>query len=411
MKFKPIYLLIIVIVITSFFVWQNFDNTDDNNHPGTAEALSRDTVKEVKITPNSTYGMLMEQAGIAYSDAQAILVAAEDIYDLTSIRVDRSFFLYFNPVTDDFKQLVYQIDSEDELVASSYSCETTDEEEGSTETQKCWRAEKKAIEYEVQEKTVSGEIETSLYQWALDNNIDIRAIIDLAEAYQWTIDFAIDPKVGDTFTFIYQERYRDGEYKMPGQILAAKYINSGTEYRIFYFKENEDNEGHFDQNGISVEKDLLKAPIHYSYISSGYTTGLRCLESYGLCTNHRAIDYVAAIGTPIRAVGDGTVISAGWNSGGYGNMVKIRHNDTYTTLYGHMSKILVSYGDKVKQGDIIGKVGSTGLSTGPHLHYEIIKHGTKINPLTLELPPGEPIKDENMERFFQEIERFQEILK
>jgi murein DD-endopeptidase MepM/ murein hydrolase activator NlpD len=155
---------------------------------------------------------------------------------------------------------------------------------------------------------------------------------------------------------------------------------------------------------------FLKAPVAFKYISSGYTTGTRVVMEIGLSGPHRAIDYAAAIGTPIRAVGDGTVTFAGWSSVGYGYLTSIRHNGTYSTNYAHQSKIAVRVGQKVKQGDIIGYVGSTGYSTGPHLHYEMVKHGAKIDPLKEILPPGKPIAEENQERFFSEKAKYDEML-
>jgi murein DD-endopeptidase MepM/ murein hydrolase activator NlpD len=155
---------------------------------------------------------------------------------------------------------------------------------------------------------------------------------------------------------------------------------------------------------------FLKAPVEFKYISSGFTTGLRYIEAFNVSTGHRAIDYAAETGTPIRAVGDGTITFAGWDSRGYGNMVSIRHNSTYSTNYAHQSKMAVKNGQKVKQGDIIGYVGSTGFSTGPHLHYEMLKNGAKINPLQEILPPGQPIKEENRERFFGEVEKYKGLM-
>ncbi|MFA7377713.1 MAG: peptidoglycan DD-metalloendopeptidase family protein, partial [Patescibacteria group bacterium] len=254
--------------------------------------------------------------------------------------------------------------------------------------------------------TKRGVISSSLYQAALDQDIDERAVIAIADAFQWTIDFAMDPRVDDSFTFIYEERYLDGKYVMPGEVKAAKYINDGTPYYIYYFAENEDNVGFFDEDGNSVQKMFLKAPVAFKYISSGFTTGLRYVKEFNVSTGHRAIDYAAPLGTPIRAVGDGTITFAGWN-GSYGYMVSVRHNGTYSTNYAHMSKMAVGKGNKVKQGDVIGYVGSTGFSTGPHLHYEMVKNGVKINPLAEVLPPGEALKGESLERFKTEIASWQ----
>ena len=397
MKNIKIYLILILIAIIAVFLILNNNtklNSENINIPEVP--IITDRIEKIEITPNSTFGGLMGDNGVPGTVTQAILEASEEVYDLTKIRTDRSLDLYYDINTDEFKKLAYQIDTEEELFVTLINNE--------------WLAEKKAIPYEIRLRISEGTIATSMYQVALDQVIDIRAIIELADAYQWTIDFAIDPRVGDTFKFIYEERYRDGQYVMPGKIFASKYINDGTEHRIYYFEEHEENKGYFDPDGNSVQKMFLKAPIQYKYISSGFTTGLRCLEAFNLCTNHRAIDYAAPLGTPIRVVGDGTVVFAGWNSGGYGNFTSIRHNGTYTTNYAHQSKIIVKYGQKVVQGDIIGYVGSTGLSTGSHLHYEMVKNGVKIDPRYEILPPGEKIKEENMERYNSEIEEWKNQL-
>lgn len=357
----------------------------------------------VAIGDGATYGGLMEEAGIAAGIANAIYEAAEEKYDLVKIRVGRKLEFTYEKDTDELKEFCYKIDSEDELVVRNemYFNETA--------TSSVWKAEVRAIDYEVKVVAREGEVKTSMYEAALENEIDERAIIELANAFQWTIDFAMDPRVGDKFKFVYEERYLDGEYKMPGKVLAGYYINDGEKYEVYYFEETEDNIGYFDAEGNSVQKMFLKAPVAFKYITSGFTTGARYIKAFNMSTGHRAIDYAASYGTPIRTVGDGTVIFSGWN-GSYGNMVKVRHNGTYQTNYGHMSKIAVKYGAKLKQGDVIGYVGSTGLSTGPHVHYEMVKDGAKINPLREVLPPGKAIAEENRERFFQEVEKYQGIL-
>ena len=221
-------------------------------------------------------------------------------------------------------------------------------------------------------------------------------------------------RTGDYFKFIYEERYLDGEYVMPGDILVAKFINDGREYKAYYLDraqldENNSVGGYYNENGESMQKIFLKAPVSYKYISSGFTTGLRYVQAFDVSTKHRAIDYAAPYGTPIKAVGDGTVVHASWN-GGYGNFISIRHNSTYTTNYAHLSKYAVSYGQKVVQGQTIGYVGSTGFSTGPHVHYEMVKHGTKINPQTEDFPSTDGVAEEDQEAFNKIIEKYKEQL-
>jgi len=404
---KVFLFLIIPILAISLYWWNSShaqvedESLEGDNFTEVKEEIEipekKDRVLSVEIVDGSSYGELMGTASITPAVAMEIYDASIDVYDMAKIRVGRFINLFFDKDTDEFKKLNYQINVEEEL-------NVTKNENGE------WLARVDAIEYEIREKVAKGEVKSSMYAAALENGIDERAIIELANAFQWSIDFAMDPRVGDTFQFVYEELYLDGEYIMPGSVLAGKYVNDGQEYTVYYFEESEDNKGYFDEDGNSVQKMFLKSPVEFRYISSGYTTGNRVVMEIGLYGPHRAIDYAAALGTPIRAVGDGTVAFAGWSSAGYGNLTSIRHNGTYSTNYAHQSKFAVKVGQKVKQGDIIGYVGSTGYSTGPHLHYEMVKNGAKIDPLKEILPPGEPIKEENRARFFEEIKKFQDMM-
>jgi len=402
---KIVYIIgLAVIVIAGFLFLIKYSFNYQSNRVDDL-ALNKSEIGDieqlVEIISGATFGVLMAENNIDQITNQTIYEVAQDVYDLTTIRAGKYLELYFDRVGNDLIRLVYKIDSEDEIIVVK---------DLSQMSQGDWRAIKQPIPYVVKEKTESGEVKSSMYQAALDNDIDERAIIELADAFQWSIDFAMDPRVGDTFKFVFEERYLEGEYIMPGKILAGQYINAGEKYELFYFEESEENKGYFDVEGNSVQKMFLKAPVAFKYISSGFTTGLRYVQAFDVATGHRAIDYAAATGTPIRAVGDGTVTFAGWSSAGYGYLTSIHHNGTYSTNYGHQSRIIVKYGQKVKQGEVIGYVGSTGFSTGPHLHFEMVKNGVKVNPLREVLPPGKPILEENRERFNLEIDRYVKIL-
>ena len=355
--------------------------------------------KTIEVVSGSTYGILMEQAGIGGTDAATVFEAAEEIYDLSNVRIGREIELMFDRESGVFICLVYQIDSEEILEVIRR------ERFGEGE----WVAERKEIPYEVSVRTVEGTIESSLYESALAQDIDERAIIALADVFQWEIDFVMDVRKGDSYRFIYEERFLNGEYVMPGKVLAAKYINVDKPYYAFYFEDNDNEWGYYDEKGGSVERLFLKTPASFKYISSGFTTGQRYISAFDVYTGHRAIDYAAPIGTPVRTVGQGTVVFAGW-AGSYGYKVSVRHNSTYTTNYCHLSKMLVSYGQKVAQGQTIGKVGSTGFSTGPHLHYEMVKYGTKINPLKEEFPSVDPVPEEELERYLESIQEYKKQL-
>jgi len=411
-KKETIYLIIFIIILAigAFYFFRHNSPALEANQDKkkTAAVEPPDRFEAVAITPDSSYGELMSKSGISSALADKIYRAALDKYDLAKIKAGHYLELTFNENSDEFKRLVYKIDSEDELIVN-YKNNLNGDATGTEESASLFTAEVAPINYEVKIVAKEGEIKTSMYEDALKDNIDERAIIAFADAFQWTIDFAMDPRVGDKFKFIYEERYLNGVYQMPGKILAGQYINDGKTYQVYYFEESADNAGYFDENGNSVQKMFLKAPVAFKYISSPFTAGLRYIEAFNISTGHRAVDYAAIYGTPIRAVGDGAVIFAAYN-GPYGNMVKIRHNGTYQTNYGHMSKFAVKRGAKVRQGDVIGYVGSTGQSTGPHVHYEMEKNGVKINPIKEVLPPGQPIKAENQERFFSAIKIWREKL-
>jgi murein DD-endopeptidase MepM/ murein hydrolase activator NlpD len=394
-------LFIIILVGLGYFGYSYWQRSQEASVRGAEEEIGqattsapvlipKDRIVSHEISDGMTFAKLLtDKASTSYARAIEIYEAALPVYDLTKIKVGKQIELAYRPDEEEFYELRYKIDSEEEIAVS---------QEAGASSSPAWKTIRRPIPYELREKVVRGTVQSSMYQAALDNDIDIRAIIELANAFQWSIDFAMDPRVGDSFVFLFEERYLDGEYVMPGRILAGKYVNAGTELAVYQFEESAENKGFFDAEGNSAQKMFLKAPVEFRYISSGFTTGLRYVEAFNVSTGHRAIDYAAANGTPIRSVGDGVVTVAGWN-GPFGNFVSIRHNGTYTTNYGHQSKIAVKKGQRVKQGEVIGYVGSTGFSTGPHLHYEMEKDGVKINPLTDVQPPGTPIKEENRARF------------
>jgi murein DD-endopeptidase MepM/ murein hydrolase activator NlpD len=340
--------------------------------------------KRVTIPPGSTYRAVMAAAGVPDKIATAMYNAAHDIYDLANIRAGRDLEVETDLSEEHITGLTYQVDSEQEL--------KVEEKDGE------WKAELVLIDYTVEVRTVEGVIDTSMYASGLAQGLDEATIVTIAEPFQWSVDFALDIRKGDTYKVIYEARYRDGVYVMPGRVLAGKFVNDGVTHYAFLYENAKGETGHYDENGNSVQKMFLKAPVAFKYITSGFTTGKRYVSEFNVSTGHRAIDYAAPTGTPIRAVGDGTVVFAGWG-GPYGNKTSIRHNGTYSTNYCHQSRFAVKVGQHVTQGQIIGYVGTTGFSTGPHLHFEMVKNGVKINPLKEILPPGPPIADADRPAF------------
>ena len=230
-------------------------------------------------------------------------------------------------------------------------------------------------------------IMNSLYKSATEQNIPANIIIDFAGIYGFQVDFQRDVRKKDKFQIMYELFLNEkNEIVETGEILYANLKLSGQDNSLYFF-DNEGSEGHYDKNGKSVKKALMKTPINGARLSSPF--GMRKHPIDGYNKMHKGTDFAAPTGTPIMASGDGIVKKAGWCGGG-GNCVKIKHNSTYQTVYAHMSKFGrgIKKGVRVKQGQIIGYVGSTGMSTGPHLHYEVIENGKKVNSQKLKLPSG-----------------------
>ena len=238
----------------------------------------------------------------------------------------------------------------------------------------------------------------SLYKAATDEKIPANIIIEFARIYGFQVDFQRDIRKQDKFQIMYEIFLNDkNEIIETGEILFANLKLSGQDNGLYYF-DKEGSEGHYDKNGKSVKKALMKTPINGARLSSPF--GMRKHPIDGYNKMHRGTDFAAPTGTPIMASGDGVVKKAGWCGGG-GNCVKIRHNSTYQTVYAHMSKFArgIKAGVRVKQGQTIGYVGSTGKSTGPHLHYEVIVNGKKVNSQKLKLPSGKILKGKERKLF------------
>ena len=258
------------------------------------------------------------------------------------------------------------------------------------------------------EVVIRNTINNNLYSAATEAGIEPNIIIEFARIYGFEIDFQRDIRKGDIFE-IYYEKYLDDNniVRDTGKIIYAHMNVNNREINLYNFKDKDEN-GYYDISGKSIVKSLMKTPINGARLSSSF--GMRKHPILGFNKMHRGTDFAAPTGTPIMASGSGTVTRARWCGGG-GNCVKIRHNSIYETIYAHMSKFAsgIKEGKKVKQGQIIGYVGSTGMSTGPHLHYEVVVNGKKVNSQKLNLPSGKILKNKARENF--ELERIKIDLK
>jgi len=258
----------------------------------------------------------------------------------------------------------------------------------------------KAGRHEVISKrlTMSGVISSSLWNAMKESNISPLLAVQLSDIYAWTIDFFGIQK-GDHFTVIYDEDFVNGESIGLGKIHSASFTQEGTTFYAFRFTQ-EEGDSFFDEKGNSLRKAFLKAPLQFSRISSRFSNN-RMHPVLRIRRPHHGVDYAAAKGTPVVSIGDGVVLQKSYQAAGGGNFLKIRHNSVYTTSYMHLSKFAAGLraGSRVKQGEVIGFVGSTGLSSGPHLDFRVYMGGKAVDPLKIKSDPAEPIKPANLSRF------------
>jgi murein DD-endopeptidase MepM/ murein hydrolase activator NlpD len=252
---------------------------------------------------------------------------------------------------------------------------------------------------EIHTRTASATIQSSLFQAAADASLDDRVAFELAEIFQYDIDFVLDIQPGDRFTVVFEEVFQDGAPLRTGNILAAKFINEGREYRAVRYVDQQGKADYFAPDGRSLRKAFMRSPVQFSRISSRFNPSRRH-PVLNTIRAHKGVDYAAPVGTPVRAAGDGRVRFIG-RQGGYGNVVQLEHGSGVVTLYGHLSRFAsrLQRGQRVALGQVIGFVGKTGLATGPHLHYEYRIRGIHKNPQTVPLPDAEPIAAAEKDRF------------
>lgn len=250
---------------------------------------------------------------------------------------------------------------------------------------------------------ISGSIQTSLWNAMMDQGAAPELAGMLSDVYSWTIDF-FGIQQRDSFCVYFEEIYADTVLVGTGNILAANFITGGKDHLAFRYKYREDRGEFFDENGTSLRRAFLKAPLSYSRISSRFSNA-RLHPIKKIVRAHHGVDYAAPSGTPVYSVGDGVVTAKAWDTKGGGNYIKIKHNSTYTTEYMHLRGFAsgIQVGTHVKQGQLIGYVGMTGTATGPHLDYRVFKNGTAIDPLRMDLPAVDPIKKEDMQEYLTAV--------
>jgi murein DD-endopeptidase MepM/ murein hydrolase activator NlpD len=342
-----------------------------------------------EIRKNSSFFDIMTACGATPRQIYEIADRAKPVYDLGRIQPGQKYEI-FTGDDDAIEKILLSID---ETCYVEIAC-----------TPEGIEVERREYPYEMTIREASGIITQSLYKSFMDQDLPIELGANLVNIYAWDIDFFTEIRKNDFFRVIYEERRMldgpDHEEKTGvGSIIAAEFNTSGNSHYCFLFDNRTDFPDYFDDEGKSLRKQLLRAPLSYTRISSGYSKRRfhPVLHTYA---PHLGIDYAAPTGTPVQSTGDGTVMTAS-RTRANGNYVKIRHNNSYISYYLHLSRFGkgIKQGAKVEQGQVIGYVGATGYATGPHLDYRVKKNGRFVNPRRLKLPPAEPVSDENMAAF------------
>ena len=351
-----------------------------------------------EIKNGDSVASLLSDLGICYSEILEVSKSITPLCKLSDLRPDNDkLVVRVKPINGDDEKIRAKLEALEIVKSPIYKIVSLKTKDGFK------TIEKKS---NVNSELVRGEgiIEkgTSLTQVAVANDIPYNIIDKFYEVFSFDVDFERDIYPGDKFQVMYEQLYSDnGEYLGTGEVIfASLYLNSRKqEFRLFRYENEKGVVGYYDENGKGASKTLKKTPINGARISSKFNKN-RKHPVLGYSRAHKGVDFAAPTGTPIPAAGSGKIVFRGWKSG-YGNYIKIRHNGTYSTAYAHLSRFKpgVNVGTQVKQGQIVGYVGNTGLSTGPHLHYEIIKDGIQVNPLTVKLPSIQNLSQNEIVKF------------
>jgi murein DD-endopeptidase MepM/ murein hydrolase activator NlpD len=346
-------------------------------------AVDSFTIEKRKIGRNQNLGQILEQFNLPEHSLAQLLQYAGRSFDLRKMRVGNPYTVFLSKDTlARLQYLVYEHSPIDYVVFDF----------------------KDSVKISVKQKEITtiqrkahGEIHTSLWDAIKESNMNPMVALQLSDIYAWTIDFfGLQP--GDQFTVVYDELYVDSVSVGLGQIYGASFNHGGRDLLAIPFMQDS-SRSYFDGEGNSLRRAFLKAPLKFAHVTSRFSNS-RLHPILKIRRPHHGVDYAAPIGTPVYSIGDGRIVSATYQ-GGEGRMVKVRHNGVYTTTYMHLSRFAsgIQSGKYVTQGELIGYVGSTGLSTGPHLDFRVFKNGTAIDPLKMESPPVDPVKPDNKMAF------------
>lgn len=360
----------------------------------TAPAVPAVETMVLPVRRNDTLSGLFDRAGLAARQLTTLMSSAEAAEPLKRIYPGETLVVHRRD--DEVVRIDYRPD-----LQRTWVIEPADEGY-------VGRWENREFERRVSTRQVM--IENSLYESAVDAGLSESTILQVAELFGWDIDFALDIRRGDQLALVFEELWLDGERVRDGDVMAAKFVNAGRSYQALRYDRPDGTPDYFDQDGRSLRKQFLRTPVDFRRISSGFTNR-RWHPVLGIKRPHRGVDYAASPGTPVRVTGKGKVALVG-TKGGYGRTVIVQHGQATRTLYAHLKGYAkgLRAGQRVEQGQVIGYVGSSGVATGPHLHYEFQVAGVHRNPLTVKLPDAAPLPKSEHERFALETQTLRSTL-
>lgn len=372
------------IYVSPFPVQENIAETSPAlSSQDMVESVIPDNWESMKVTSGDNLARIFNRMQLSPKVLHEIMTLGKEVTILKRLMPDHE--IRFQVEDGELEALEYEVNLTETLLVSrngdAYTAETI------------------KTELETRTNTAAGIINDSLFLTAQRAGVSDNLIMQMVELYGWDIDFALDIRKGDRFYIVYEEKYKDGAKVQDGPILSAEFVNRGKSFRAVRYTHEDGYSDYYNEQGESMRKAFLRTPLKFSRISSGFSLG-RKHPILNKIRAHRGVDYAAPTGTPIKATGDGVVEFAG-HKGGYGRVVILRHGEKYSTLYGHLSKFAngARSGMRVKQGQIIGYVGMSGLATGPHLHYEFRINNIHRNPLTVDLPKVVGIPRDKMDAF------------
>ena len=347
-----------------------------------------------KLERGDTAGSLLSEY-LSPSDIKAVETLSKDIYPLSRLQAGKPFSIVTNK--GKFIRFEYQINSLNKLIIEK--------------SKNGFDVYKKTVPYKVEVSRVEGEIALSLFTAVESIGEGPELAMKLADIFAWEIDFIRDIRSGDRFSAIVEKRYYKGKFRDYGRILAARFINQGEEHEGFYFENAENRPGYYNAEGKNLRKAFLKVPLSFTRISSRFSWR-RLHPILHIYRPHLGVDYAAPTGTPVKAIGDATVVSAGWINGG-GRCVHLRHIRGYQSKYMHLSRFGsgIKKGATIKQGQVIGYVGTSGLATGPHLDFRVMKDGKYINPASMDNPRALSLTKSEMVAFRNNSLKYEARLK